>query len=67
MSEEEKPIAPEIWRRVFQVDPDGQAILEELFTEFVYSEQLVPGDHDETCARLGAKRLVMMIASRCAG
>ncbi len=63
---EQKGVAPEVWRRVFQTDQDGAAILEELFQEFVYREQLVTGDHDETCARLGEKRLVMFIAGKCA-
>lgn len=58
-------VAPEVWRRIFQDDPDGAAILEELAVENVYGDQFVPGSPDQTAYNLGRKSLVMEIMNRC--
>lgn len=62
---ERKPVAPEMWRRIFQDDPDGAAILEELAMEHVYAEPFVAGAPDATAFNLGARAVVMKILQRC--
>jgi len=66
VAEQRKPVPAQTWRRIFQEDPDGVAILEELAAEHVYSEQLVPGQPDQTHYNLGMKALVMKIMAKCA-
>jgi len=64
MADQIKRVSPEAWNRIFQQDPDGQAILEELFMMFVYPTQLVPGDELSTAANIGKKDLVCYIADK---
>jgi hypothetical protein len=62
-----KLVPPEVWRRIFQGDPDGQAILEELTALYVDSSQFAPGQTDLTAYRLGKKDLVMEIICKSTG
>lgn len=65
MADPRQKVATEVWRRIFQDDPDGAAILEELANENVYNEQFVPGAPDHTAFALGRKSLVMEIMDKC--
>lgn len=60
-----KPVAPEVWQRIFQDDADGAAILEELAMEHVYSEPFVAGAPDATAYNLGQRAVVIKIMQRC--
>lgn len=62
---ERKPVPPEAWRRIFQDDADGAAILEELALEHVYVEKFVPGHPDQTAFNLGQEALVQKIMAKC--
>ncbi len=64
MADKRQRVSPVAWHRIFQEDPDGVAILEELFMDFVYPTQLVPGDELETAANIGKKDLVIYLTNK---
>ena len=61
MSEQRTKVPAAAWRRIFQDDPDGLAILEELAMEHVYASPFVPGQPDTTQFNLGKQSLVLEI------
>lgn len=64
MAEQRSKVPAAAWRRVFQDDPDGLAILEELAMEHVYASPFVAGQPDQTQVNLGKQALVLEILNK---
>lgn len=57
-------IEPEVWRRLFTTDPDGQRVIEALLARYVFIRLDVPGDPYASHVNIGAANLVNDIACR---
>lgn len=59
------PIEPKIYDRIFQMDKDGQAILEELARLFYDRPSYTQGDTHETAYKEGQRSVVAFLIRKC--